>query len=149
MIHYTYDEFLKDTKEIVQKIESSCYEPEVILAIARGGITFGHFLSIALDMRDLYTLNSIHYDGQQKLETIEIFNIPDLSKKKKILLVDEIIDSGETLLEIKNTLLKKFPHLEIKIATLFYKSKALINPEYSARHADDWINFFWDDVAKK
>ncbi len=148
MIHYSYEEFLKDATNITRDIEKSCFEPDAIVAIARGGMTFGHFLSIGLDMRDLYSLNSIHYDGQNKLDTVKIFNVPDLSKKKKILLVDEIIDSGETLLEIKKTLSKKFPHLEIKVATLFYKSKALLAPEYSARHADDWINFFWDDISK-
>ncbi len=143
MINYGYEEFLEDVFSIAKDVKQN-FDPDVILAIARGGMTFGHFLAEAIQMRDLYSLNSIHYNEQSKLDTIEIFNIPDLSKKKKILLADEIIDSGETIMEIRRVLLEKFPHLDIKIATLFYKDKALLKPDFGARHADDWINFFWD-----
>ncbi len=142
MIYYEYEEFLEDVYSIGKEVNDK-FKPDVILAVARGGLTFGQFLSEALEIRNLYTLNSVHYDGQEKLNTIDVFNIPDLSQKKKILLVDEIIDSGETLLEIKNILLKKFPHIEIKTATLFYKSKAILSPDFTAKHADDWIHFFW------
>ncbi len=143
MIDYSYDEFLQDVFSIAKDVKRD-FNPDVILAVARGGMTFGHFLAEALQMRDLYSLNSIHYDYQEKLDTVEIFNIPDLSKKKKILLADEIVDSGETIMEIRKTLIEKFPHIEVKIATLYYKDKALLKPEFCARHADDWINFFWD-----
>ncbi len=147
MIYYSYDEFLEDVYVIGKDVKEK-FDPDTILAVARGGMTFGHFLAEVLDMRDLYTLNSIHYDGQKKLDTIEVFNIPDLSKRKKVLLVDEIIDSGETLLEIKNMLQKKFPNIQIQVATLFYKNKALLSPEFCAKHADDWISFFWDIKLK-
>lgn len=64
-------------------------------------MSLGHSLAVALKTRQLFALNSIHYDDTKKLDTIEIFNIPDLSKHKKILLIDDIVDSGESLAEIK------------------------------------------------
>ena len=143
MIFYSYDEFAVDAKKMAKQIKDE-FDPEVILAVARGGLTLGHSLAVALENRNLFTLNSIHYEDTNKLDTIQIFNVPDLSKYTKILLVDDIIDSGESMVEIKRELLKRYPNLEIKIATVFYKQKALLLPEYKVKEAHDWVEFFWD-----
>ena len=143
MIFYSYDEFAVDAKRMAKQIKDE-FDPEVILAVARGGLTLGHSLAVALNNRNLFTLNSIHYEDTNKLDTINIFNVPDLSKYTKILLVDDIIDSGESMVEIKRELLKRYPNLDIKIATVFYKEKALLLPEFKVKEAHDWIEFFWD-----
>jgi len=139
---YSYEEFKGDVNMLAKEIRH--FEPDVILAVARGGMTLGHFLAEALEMRDLYSLNSIHYDETRKLDYINVFNVPDLSKKKRVVIVDDIIDSGETIIEIKKVLNEKFPHLELKVASVFYKEKALLRPDFSAREATEWIEFFWD-----
>lgn len=143
MIFYSYDEFAVDAKKMAKDIKDE-FDPEVILAVARGGLTLGHSLAVALENRNLFTLNSIHYEDTNKLDTIQIFNVPDLSKYTKILLVDDIIDSGESMVEIKRELLKRYPNLDIKIATIFYKEKALLLPEFKVKEAHDWVEFFWD-----
>ena len=143
MIFYSYDEFAVDVKKMAKDIKDE-FNPEVILAVARGGLTLGHSLAVALENRNLFTLNSIHYEDTNKLDTINIFNVPDLSAYKKILLVDDIIDSGESMVEIKRELLKRYPNLDIKIATVFYKEKALLLPEFKVKEAHDWVEFFWD-----
>lgn len=142
MRFYSYDEFKCDVNMLAKEIKP--YNPDVILAIARGGMTLGHFLSEALEMRDLYSINSIHYEETRKLDTINIFNIPDLSRANRVIIVDDIIDSGETMIEIKRVLNQKYPHLDLKVASVFYKEKALLRPDFSAREATEWIEFFWD-----
>ena len=142
MRFYSYDEFKVDVNMLAKEIKP--YKPDVILAIARGGMTLGHFLAEALEMRDLYAINSIHYEETRKLDTIDIFNMPDLSKAKKVVIVDDIIDSGETMIEIKKVLLKAYPNLELKVASIYYKEKALVRPDFAAREATEWIEFFWD-----
>ena len=143
MIFYSYDEFAVDAKRMAKQIKDE-FDPEVILAVARGGLTLGHSLAVALENRNLFTLNSIHYEDTNKLDTIQIFNVPDLSRYTKILLVDDIIDSGESMVEIKRELLKRYPNLDIKISTVFYKEKALLLPEFKVKEAHDWVEFFWD-----
>lgn len=142
MRYYSYDEFQVDVNKLAKEIKE--YEPDVILAIARGGMTLGHFLAEALNMRDLYSINSIHYEETRKLDTIDIFNIPDLSKVGKVVIVDDIIDSGETMIEIKKVLATRFPDMQMKVASVFYKEKALLRPDFTAREATEWIEFFWD-----
>lgn len=143
MRHYEYEEFFEDVKKIAHEIKPHNFD--AFLAIARGGLTFSHFLAHAVDTRNLYVLNSIHYEESKKLDFINIFNIPDLSHVKKLLIIDDIADSGETLLEVKRIVGEKFPNIEnIKIATIFYRKTSLVKPDFYTRETDEWIEFCWD-----
>lgn len=144
--YYGYDEFAKDTQKLVDKCRG--YEPDVLLAIARGGMTLSHLMAQALDMRNLYALNSIHYEGTLKLDTFNVFNIPDMSKAKRVLIIDDIVDSGETMEEIFKILRKKFPETEFKLATIFYKKTAVLQPDFAVKEAKGWIDFFWEIDVK-
>ena len=145
-LYYSYELFKKDTQILVDKCRD--FEPEILLAVARGGLTLAHLMSQAMDMRNLYTLNSIHYEGDLKLDTFNIFNIPDVSHAKKVLIVDDIVDSGETIREILKVLNEKFPNVEFRLATLFYKKTAVLKPDYYIKEANQWIDFFWEVDVK-
>jgi xanthine phosphoribosyltransferase len=147
-VYYGYDECLEDCKVLIPQLKK--YNPDALVAIARGGLTLGHFLSEALETREIYSLNSIHYEGTKKLDTFEIFNIPDLTRKHKIVLVDDIVDSGESIVEILKIVKEKYPHCEFKVATIFYKTTALMQPDFSVKEAKEWIEFFWEvDLLEK
>jgi xanthine phosphoribosyltransferase len=142
MRYYGFEEFFGDVKKIAYEVKP--YNFDAFLAIARGGMTFGHFLAHALDTREVYALNSIHYEGSKKLDFVKIFNIPDLSRAKSVLILDDIADSGETLTEIKKTLKKLYPNIDVKIATLLYKETSIIRPDFFAQKTTEWIEFLWD-----
>ena len=142
---YPFEEFSADVKVLAAKIKAE-FEPEVILAIARGGLTLGHFLAMRLNNRNLFVLNSIHYDDTQRLDSLKIFNVPDLSAHKRVLIVDDMIDSGETMSAIKSLLAGKFPRVEFKIATIFYKQNAILQPDFTLKEATEWIEFFWEKM---
>ncbi len=141
MRFYGFEEFDEDVKMIAKEL--SAYGCDTIVAVARGGMTFGHFLAEYMHIRELYCLNSVHYDDQKKLDYIKIFNIPDLSKSKKTVVVDDIIDSGETMQNIIALLQEKFPNTEFKTASIFYKSNSIVKPDFSVKEAKKWIRFFW------
>jgi xanthine phosphoribosyltransferase len=145
-LYYSYELFVKDTQILVDKCRD--FEPEILLAVARGGLTLSHLMAQAMNMRNLFTLNSIHYEGELKLDTFNIFNIPDVSYAKRVLIVDDIVDSGETMREILKVLNEKFPKVEFKLATLFYKNTAVLKPDYCVREANEWIDFFWEVDVK-
>ena len=140
--YYSYSECIEDCKVLLPQIK--LYNPDAIIAIARGGLLLGHLLSMAIDTRHIYAINSIHYENDKKLDTFDIFNIPDISNFETILLVDDIVDSGETIVEVKKVLENRFPHCKFKVATIFYKKSAIIQPEFTVREAKSWIDFFWE-----
>jgi len=140
--YYSYDQFISDCKILLPKLKK--YNPDALVCIARGGLTLGHLLSQGINTNNLYTINSIHYDDKNKLDSFKISNIPNLKECKKIILLDDIIDSGETIVEIKKILEKKYLYCEFKIATLFYKQNAIIQPDFTVHKATQWIDFFWE-----
>lgn len=142
MIYYSYEAFVKDTKKLIEL--SKDYQADTLLAIARGGLTLGHAYALAVDNRRLFAINSILYEKDQKGQKCEIFNMPDLKDAKRVLVLDDIVDSGETMKEVITLLRTSYPDVEFKIASLFYKPTAVIQPDYSVNEAKEWIGFFWE-----
>ena len=141
MRRYTPKEFIEDCEKLADMVRE--YNPEVILPIARGGLSFAHLLSEILDIRDVYCINSIGYEKDKKLDSVKVFNTP-IMIKKRVLIVDDIADSGETLKEVLKALKEKNPTCEFKIATLFYKKSSVVQPDYTLHEATEWIEFFWN-----
>ncbi len=142
MTYYPYEKFVNDVKTLVKL--SSEYRPDTLVAIARGGLTLGHAYAMATDNRQLMSVNSILYEGDQRGKSCEIFNVPQLKNAKKVLLLDDIVDSGQTLKEVLNHLQQCFPDVEFKIASIYYKKSAVIQPDFTIHEANDWIEFFWE-----
>jgi len=142
MIYYDYKRFCTDVQSLAKQCEP--FRPDTILAVARGGMTLGHALSMALDTRNLQSIRTESYDGEIQRDSINIFGASDLSASKRILVVDDIVDSGQTLVHLMPFLQSLNPSAEFKIATLFTKQSALLQPDFSLHEATDWIDFFWE-----
>ena len=145
MYKYKYESFHNDVNYLIKHAKE--YNPDIILAVARGGVTLGHFMAERMNLRSLFTLNSIHYDDQKKLESIDVFNIPQLGEDKRVLVVDDIVDSGESMEEIMKILKEKYPKNVFKSAVLFYKKEAIYQPDFKCHEAKEWIEFFWSTEA--
>lgn len=142
MKYYAYEEFVKDTKKLVEL--SAGFEADTLLAIARGGLSLGHCFAEAVNNRRLFAINSILYEKDKKGASCEIFNMPELQDAKKVLVLDDIVDTGQTIKEVVALLRKCFPDVEFKIASLFYKKSAVIQPDFTVNEATEWIEFFWE-----
>lgn len=142
MIYYDYKQFRTDVQSLAKQCEPFC--PDTILAVARGGMSLGHALSMALDVRNLQSIRSESYDEEVQRDTINVYGSCDLSDSKRVLVVDDIVDSGQTLIHLMPFLRSLNPVSEFKIATLFTKQSALIQPDFSLHEATDWIDFFWE-----
>jgi len=142
MVYYDYEKFVDDVKALIKLTEK--YTPDAIVAIARGGWTLGHAYASATGNRQLMSVNSVLYEGDKKGETCHVFNIPDLGNAKRVLIFDDIVDSGQTMQEVLNRLKEQFPDTEFKIASIYYKKSAVIQPDYTLHETDEWIEFFWE-----
>ncbi len=140
-LYYGCEEFKSDCKKLAGKVRS--HNPEVIVAIARGGLSLAHYLSELLNIREVISINSIGYDGEKKLDTVKVYNIPLIEQGKRVLVVDDITDSGETLKEVVKKLKEKNPSCEFKVATIFYKKSSIYQPDFKVREAKEWVEFFW------
>ena len=142
MKYYSYENFKDDTNILIQNVRD--FNPEVIIAIARGGLTLAHAMAEGLNIRDVQSIRTELYDGTQIRELITLFGTCELQDKKKVLIVDDIADSGQTLDAVIKHLEGLHSSIEFKSCTLFYKESSSIEPDYWLNDANDWINFFWE-----
>lgn len=142
MKYYSYENFKNDTKTLIEKVRASDFE--AIVAIARGGLTLSHAMAEGLDIRQVQSIRTELYDKSQKRENITIFGACEFKNIKRVLVVDDISDSGDTLNAVMNYLHSEFKDIEFKAATLFYKKTSIYEPDFWINEADGWIDFFWE-----
>ncbi len=123
------------TKLLDQKIHF-----QEIVAISRGGLTLGHMLSDLLNIPiSTFTIQS--YTGIQTQGELKITNKLNKSiRGKTVLLVDDVADSGKTLIRAKKYL-RTFKPLSVTSATLFYKPHSLYKPDFYIETTSKWILF--------
>jgi xanthine phosphoribosyltransferase len=138
---YSFEDFLKDINEFEETLKRE--EFSSIIAISRGGLTFAHFLSEKLNIRLVHSIGAISYNETERLSNIRIFDIPE-NVGQKVLIVDDIADSGRTLSEVLKRLKNSFQETEFKTATLFYKETSCFTPNLYKHKTKNWIDFFWN-----
>ena len=128
-----------------QKIQNQNFKPDVVVGISRGGAVPARILTDLLETPELgfvqinfYTdINQTsHHPTLKQSLTIQITG-------KKVLLVDDIADTGETL-KLAKTHLQTLGALEVKIATLFHKPQSTITPDFYEKQTSRWVVFPWD-----
>ena len=144
-IYYDYKEFRDDLKSLTKKIDK---EFDVILPISRGGLSMGQMLGEYYNIREVYAINTIGYNHTKKLDEVKVFNIPNLEDAKDVLIVDDIVDSGDTLIEVLKVLNTEYPNVTFYTASIFYKPTAVIEPTWWVKEAKGWIEFFWSEDLK-
>lgn len=142
MKYYSYENFKNDTNSLIEKVRSSNFE--AIVAVARGGLTLSHAMAEGLDIRQVQSIRTELYDKSKKRENITIFGECEFKNFKRVLVVDDISDSGDTLKAVMEHLNSSFKDIEFKSATLFYKKTSIYEPDFWINEADDWIDFFWE-----
>jgi len=141
-IYYPYQEFKQDLKTLIEKIDQPF---DAILGIARGGLSMAQMLGEYYDLREVYAINTIGYENTQKLQRVEVFNIPDLKLANQVLIVDDIVDSGDTLVEVLKVLKVTYPKVTFLTASIFYKTTACIKPTWYVKEPTGWVEFFWSE----
>ena len=128
-----------------EKIQSDNYKPDIIVGVARGGIVPACILTDLLESADFALIQIEYYSGinQTRKEPIlkQCLNTP--LTDKKVLLVDDVSDSGRSLKLAKNHLQEQDAK-EIRIATLYTKPATITPPDYYEKQTNSWIVFPWD-----
>ncbi len=140
----SWEEIVEWTRGLAKIIEESGWMPDVIVAVARGGYVPARLLCDFLDITDLLSVQSQHWTEAAKAAEKAILKYPyklDMSDKR-ILVVDDIVDTGETLLLAREYIEKEWNPKEVKLAALQWISPvAKFRPEYYYIEVKDWVWF--------
>jgi hypoxanthine phosphoribosyltransferase len=128
-----------------QKIKTQNYKPDIIIAIARGGVVPARILSDLLEAPNLSFIQIEFYTNiNQTLQEPTLKQTLNTNVTgKKILLIDDISDTGKSL-KLAITHLQHQGAIEIKTATLYQKPQSVTIPDFSEKQTTDWVVFPWD-----
>ncbi|MDT7886609.1 MAG: phosphoribosyltransferase [Thermoproteota archaeon] len=132
--------FYKDIVRLYKKIKGDNYKPDIIVAIARGGWVVGRIISDLLEVNQVTDLHITFYTNVYSTlkEPIILEGIGKDIKNKKILVVDDVSDTGESLIKAIDYL-RSFNPLIIKTATVYIKPWTKFIPDYYIKSIDKWI----------
>lgn len=141
----TKDDFFKAISCLHQQIRNSKTTFDFVVGISRGGLIPGVVLSHRLEIPFRAVEWSLR-DSHRKYIPPDI--VVDAWEGKQILFVDDIVDSGETFITIRNKFGDSFKN--IKVACIVYnKEQQLVVPDFwyntiDRTEDDDWVNFWWE-----
>lgn len=126
---------------------------DALLVISRGGMVPGCLISEKIDMRNILVAAVMYYtDVGHTLDRPLFLQFPDdiLLADKRILVIDDVWDSGKTIMAVKERLTTVGCHHDV--ATLHYKpsrSRFAERPDFYAEETDDWIVYPWDPQRER
>jgi hypoxanthine phosphoribosyltransferase len=140
-----WGELGEGSRRLAEAVHADGYRPDIILAIARGGLLVAGALSYALGVKNTFTLNVEFYTGvDERLEMPMLLPpVPDLIDfaETKVLIADDVADTGATLLLVKDFC--RACVAEVRCAVLYEKPQSAIHCEYVWKRTDRWIEFPW------
>jgi hypothetical protein len=132
-------------RELAEAIAQDDFQPDIVLAIARGGLFAAGSLGYALSVKNIYVMNVEFYTGVDERLDMPVMLPPYLDAvhldDKRILIADDVADTGKTIALVNDFCRGKVA--EVRTAVLYQKPHSLVNCEYVWRHTDRWINFPW------
>lgn len=140
----SWDEVVAWSRELARKVREAGYRPSVIIAVARGGYVPARLMCDFLGVENLLSIQSQHWTEAAKMAEKALIKFPykvDLSGHKA-LLVDDIVDTGDTLMLAKEFVEKEWKPEALKVATLqWISSVAKFKPDFYVVEVKEWVWF--------
>lgn len=144
----SWDYLHKNCKEIVKKMKADGFKPDIIIALSRGGFVPARSVCDMLIIKDLVSMKVDHWgitaakDKKAKIRYPLDVNLTG----KKVLIVDDITDSGESMI-VSINFIKSLNPVEIKTATALHIRTSKFTPDYYGEEIDwKWVIFPWNYV---
>jgi hypothetical protein len=127
-------------RDVSDDVKRSAFEPDVIVALARGGWFAGRCICDFLGLDDLTSLKMEHYVGTaQKSGEPEIrYPMPEGSVSgKNVLIIDDIADTGGSIERAHEYVHERDPN-DVRTATLQLLGTSEFEPDYVGERLDEW-----------
>jgi len=141
----SWDQIYELLLRLAEKIGRDRFHPDVILGICRGGWPPARVMSDLLENPELANVKVEFYIGISEVKSKPVITQPVSTsmENKRILIMDDVADTGESLVLVKEDVNKQGAK-EIKIATIYFKPWSKITPDYYEKETKCWVVFPWE-----
>ena len=140
---YSFNDFERDIKEAVLRLKDKNYD--VIVCPLRGSMTITQVLSYALEIPHIVPINIKRVEQEDgSFDACLYDEIPEELKYKRVLVVDDIYDSGVTLDLIR----KHLPEADYYTLLVRGKDRDWTPLHSQCIESDEWITFWWENLKQ-
>ncbi len=141
----TWNQIYSMLLDLAEKIRKNRFNPDIIVGVSRGGWPPARVLSDLMGNPNLANVKAEFYLGVAETKGEPTLTQPVSMKVagKKVLVVDEVADTGKSLKLVKEHIIEKGA-TEVKIATVYYKPWSIVKPDYYEKETSKWIVFPWE-----
>ena len=143
-IFLSWDDVTALVGEIQKDTSHLDSDQNAIIGITRGGLVPAVLLSHLKNNIPVFTVGTKSYNEEKREEDIvyQELNVENLQKYSKVFIVDDICDTGQTFLQLKNKIL----HPALISCSIVYREDATYKPDYYGVQILDkkWIVFPWE-----
>lgn len=144
----TWPDFGNAAQELARLVAGDEYRPDIILAIARGGLFVAGALGYALSVKNLHLMNVEFCNGVGSTLDMPVMLPPVPSavdfSEKKVLIADDVADTGKTLELVRGFVAGHVA--EVRSAVVYEKPGSLVKCDYVWKRTERWINFPWSTL---
>ncbi len=141
----SWDEIYRLLLSLANTIRNNGFGPEMIVGVSRGGWLPARVMSDLLENPKLANVAAEFYVGIAETKGKPVITQPvSVSVEgKKVLVVDDVVDTGESLRLVRSHL-KDQGAKEVKTAAIYYKPWSVMIPDYYEKETRSWIVFPWE-----
>lgn len=151
-VKITWEDVEKAALHIVHTMKRDQFEPDIIISLARSGLIPAALISYAVGNKQLYVIKADFSKTQTSGQNQDLRSRPVLSQRikrtlkgLKILVVDEMTVSGETLKLVSEYLTTKKPK-QVKYAVLYKQPWSQFKPDYYGHVLKQWPLYPWKEL---
>lgn len=148
----SWDQYHRLIEELALKVYESGWKFDRILCLARGGVRVGDVMARVFDVPLGILATSSYREAagtkQGQLDIAQFITITRGTLEGRVLLVDDMVDTGHTFQRVKEHLREQFPAItDLKSAVLWWKGHARVEPDfYMAKlPTNPWIHQPFED----
>jgi hypoxanthine phosphoribosyltransferase len=138
-------EFGEAARHLASDVVAADFTPDVIVAVARGGLVLAGAVAYALDTKMCGSINVEFYTGVDERLPEPVLLPPTLDapslEGKRVLIVDDVSDSGRTLVLVRDLLGEIAA--DVRTVCLYSKPRTLLEPDFVWKRTSRWITFPW------
>jgi hypoxanthine phosphoribosyltransferase len=141
----SWDQIYDFLLNIAKRIRRNGFKPDIILGVSRGGWPPARVMSDLLENPNVVNVAAEFYVGVAETRDKPVITQPvSVSvKNKKVLVVDDIADTGQSL-KLVLSHLEEEGASEVKTTTIYYKPWSALIPDYYEKETTSWIVFPWE-----
>jgi uncharacterized protein len=142
--YLSWDDVEKLVEVLAEKIKESGFEPDYLIGVTVGGLVPLTLVANEMGIKQVTTVTAGSYKKDEQGD-LTISCLPEVDLEgKKILLIDEIADSGQTLREVSRLIVKKYKPALLQSAVIVKKNNCPFEVDQFALETNDWVVFPWE-----